>query len=161
MATNTPRLERRETVISAKEVLENLGTHTSNRAPEYGLYLMKVAGQKVRLFDLSNDEVIVRAENILTYTEKGFTPEVSDKALDGRTKVSILEEKGMAHRHDVVPRTESFADGPRNPRGDSERVEGAKKGGASEKPQRRATVAPPAPKSTDDDKAKAETEATS
>lgn len=100
---NKPRLERREAVISAKEILEELGKHTSDRAPEYGLYLMKIAGQKAMLYGLANEEVIIRAEQILHYTEKGFTPTVSDTTLDGRKKLDILEEKGLTERHDTVP----------------------------------------------------------
>lgn len=62
-------------MISAKEVLAELGKYQSDRDPKYGLYKMSIAGQQVQLYDLSGNPVTVRAENILNYTEKGFTVE--------------------------------------------------------------------------------------
>lgn len=150
MATtvNEPRLERREAVISAKELLEKLRGIGSDRAPEYGIHLMAVAGQKIRLYDLSNNEVILRAENIVHYMDKGFTVEVSDKTADGRSKVDVLESKGMAHRHDTAPVREPGETKHRPMFGENEEaVDGAKRG-AKPKAQRE-TATPPAPKSKD------------
>jgi len=162
MATtvNEPRLERREAVISAKELLEKLRGIGSDRAPEYGIHLMRVAGQKIKLYDLSNTEVIVRAENIVHYMDKGFTIDVSDKTDKGVAKVSILEDKGMAHRHDTVPVREPGSTDIRLMFGENEEaIDGAKKGG--EKPKTkpiRAAVAPPSPAELEA-KAKADAEA--
>ena len=152
MATtvNEPRLERREAVISAKELLESLKGFGSDRAPEYGIHLMRVASQKIKLYDLGNKEVILRAENIIHYTEKGFTPTVSDTALDGRKKLDILEGLGMTERHDVVPKREHGTTEVREPYGkNTELIAGAKKG-------RRGKTDEP-----DEDEAKAKEEDTS
>ena len=146
MATtvNEPRLERREAVISAKELLEKLRGFGSDRAPEYGIHLMRVAGQKIRMYDLSNNPVILRTENIIHYLEKGFTIEVSDRADDGRAKVDVLESKGMAHRHDTVPVREPGETEHRPMFGENKDATDGAKRGAKPKPSRTVTP-PPAP----------------
>lgn len=89
-----PRLEQlTQPDIDAHEVLDKLDELNDRSTPTRQGYLFSIAGKKARLFDLNNTEILVRAEQVEHYLDKGFTVKSQAKTEDG----------GTSRLHDVVP----------------------------------------------------------
>lgn len=93
-----PRLEQlTQPDIDAQEVLDKLGELNDRSTPTRQGYLFSIAGKKARLFDLNNTEILVRAENLEHYIDKGFTVKESSKTEDGGTKKADADESLKAN----------------------------------------------------------------